>query len=114
MTSMRLAFAGAERAAARSRRSKSEVKPLEEATLTEVVQKRRKGYAHRRDHDPERGDVALPGDVHVHAPDRRDQRERQEDDAERGQDPDRLVASVGEHGLVGGLERLDDLLEVLE
>src|SRR6478752_8169619 len=115
MISIRLAFAGAESAAACSRRSKSVVMlPLEEATLTEVVQKTRKGYEHHGDDRPESGDRLLAGDTHVHTPDRRDQRQRQQDHAECGEHAEDLVAAVREDRLVGRLERLDDLLEVLE
>ena len=64
--------------------------------------------------DPEGRRATLAGHADVHAPDARDQRQRQQDDAERGEHAEDLVAAVGEHGLVGGLERLDDLLEVLE
>src|SRR4051794_20641980 len=114
MMSIRFALAGAERAAARSSRSKSDVSPLEEATLPEVVQEARKGYGHDGDDDPEADERLLARHVHVHAPDRRDERQRQQDHAERRQHPEGLVASMGEDGLVGVLERLDDLLEVLE
>src|SRR4051794_39808416 len=114
MTSMRLAVAGAVRAAARSRRSNSEVKPLEEATLPEVVDEGAKSHGHAAEDEPEARDVILPGDADVHPPDRGDQRQRQQDDAEGGEHAEGLVASVGEHRLVGALERLDDLLVVLE
>ena len=59
-------------------------------------------------------DVALAGDVDVHPEDARDEGQRQQDGAEGGEHTEDLVTAVGEHRLVGALERLDHLLEVLE
>ena len=44
--------------------------------------------------DPERERLVLAGDRHVHPVDARDERQRQEDDAGRGQDPERVVQAV--------------------
>ena len=55
-----------------------------------------------------------PGTFGVHAPDRGDERQRQDDDADRGEDAEGVVQAVREDRLVGRLERLDDLLVVLE
>src|SRR5918997_642935 len=115
MISMRLAIAGAVSDAAASRRSKSLVTPdlLEEATLPEVVENGRKGYDHHRYGDREA--VALAeGLGEVHAEHRGDQRQRQQHRADGREDPEDLVAAVGDDRLVGVLERLHDLLEVLE
>ena len=60
------------------------------------------------------GRLALAGHAHVHAPDARDQGQRQDHDAERGEHAQHLVDAVREHRFVGDLERLDDLLVVLE
>ena len=50
----------------------------------------------------------------VHAEDPGDQRQRQEHDAEDGQDPQDVVLAVRDDRLVRVLERLDDLLVVVE
>ena len=55
-----------------------------------------------------------PGTRDVHPEDRRDQRQRQHDHAERRQHAQDVVEAVREDRLVGRLEPLDDLLEVLE
>src|SRR3954469_8924656 len=59
-------------------------------------------------------DGALSRDLYVHAEDARDQGQRQEDEADRGQDAERLVRAVRDRRLVRRLEALDDLLVVLE
>src|SRR5881397_72666 len=69
---------------------------------------------HDRDDDPERADGVLAGDADVHAPDRGDERQREEQDAEGGQHPQHVVEAMREDRLVGVLQALDDLLEVLE
>ncbi len=55
-----------------------------------------------------------PGKIDVHAEDARDQRQRQDRDAEQGQDPQDVGLLVGDDRLVRRLEPLDDLLVVLE
>src|SRR4051812_19412141 len=115
MISMRFAVAGAVSDAAASNRSKSLVTPdlLEEATLPEVVENRPQGYEHHPDNDREA--VALAERLgEVHAEERGDEGEWQQHRAERGEDAEDLVAAVGDDRLVGVLQRLDDLLEVLE
>src|SRR4051794_25764902 len=100
MISMRFAVAGDESAAARSRRSKSLVKPvrcsdavLEEATLAEVVEQAAQRHGHRGDDGPEGDRALLARDPDVHAPDGGDERQRQQDDAEGGEHAEGLVAS---------------------
>src|SRR5690242_16172091 len=100
MISMRFVDCGAVREAARSSRSKSLVTPLEEATLPEVVTEAPEGYAHHHDDDPERVDGPLAGDLDVHPEHARDQGQRQQDDAEGGEDAEEVVGPVGEHRLV--------------
>src|SRR3982751_3303165 len=113
MMSIRFAVAGAVSDAAASSRSKSLVTPdLEEATLAEVRKDGHQGYEHHPDDDSEA--VALAERlIEVHAEQGGDQRQRQQDRAERREDAEDLVAAVGDDRLVGVLERLDDLLEVL-
>ena len=69
---------------------------------------------HEGEHGVEGRRVGLTRHVDVHAPDRRDQRQRQEHHRERGQDPEDLVGAVRDRRLVGLLERLHHLLVVLE
>ena len=66
------------------------------------------------DDDPERVARALARHADVHAPDARDERQRQDDDADRRQRLEDVVDAVREDRLVRRLEALDDLLEVLE
>ena len=58
--------------------------------------------------------VLVEREVHVHPEDAREQGERQDDHAEGGEHPQDLVHPVREHRLVRVLERLHDLLVVLE
>src|SRR4051794_31629451 len=78
----------------------------------------RDGRDEHDDHDAYDGEEAgvrpLAGHVRVHAPDRGYERQRQDDDADRGEDAEGVVQAVREDRLVGRLERLDDLLVVLE
>ena len=66
------------------------------------------------DHDPEALGAALAGDVRVHPEDARDQRERQQDHADDGEKLEPVLLPVRDDRLVRVLERLDDLLVVVE
>ena len=69
---------------------------------------------HRPDDDPEGVARALAGHADVHPPDARDERQRQDDDADRRQRLEDVVDAMRQHRLVRRLQALDDLLEVLE
>src|SRR5215210_5138074 len=69
---------------------------------------------HDREQRPEGVDVALSRHADVHAEEARDQRQRQQDDADDGEELQPVVRLVPDHGLVRVLERLDDLLVVVE
>ena len=55
-----------------------------------------------------------PGKFEIHPEEAGDQRQRQQDDGEDGQDAQHVVLAVRDHRLVRRLERLDDLLVVVE
>src|SRR4051812_22648050 len=84
------------------------------APAPEVVRHAPEQDDHRGQDLPERGGVLLARHTDVHAPDARHEREREDDDRDRGQYPERLVGAMGDLRLVGGLERLYDFLVVLE
>src|SRR5256885_5030697 len=71
-------------------------------------------HQHHPDDDPEGLELALAGDPGVHAPDPGHQRQREEDHREHGEHAQDVVELVGEHRLVGVLERLGRLLVALE
>ena len=58
--------------------------------------------------------VSKPGKCDVHAEDARDQRQRQQDHGEDREEAQDVVLAVRDDGLVRVLERLDDLLVVVE
>src|SRR4051794_21549472 len=87
---------------------------LEPATPAEVEDETDQDQRHQPEDDEEPGGVALVGDPGVHPHDAGDQRQRQDHDADRGQHPEDVVEAVGDHRLVGLLQRLGDLLVVLE
>src|SRR5215203_274737 len=69
-------------------------------------------------HDPEHGEearlVPFARDPGVHPHHARDQGQRQDDHADCGQDPEDAVEAMGDHRLVGLLQRLGDLLVIFE
>src|SRR5436190_3531095 len=69
---------------------------------------------HHPDDDPEGPEPTLARDPGVHAPDPGHQRQREEDHREHGEHAQDVVELVGEHRLVGVLERLGGLLVALE
>src|SRR6266498_568527 len=69
---------------------------------------------HEADNDPESGVGPLAGEADVHPEDARDQRQREDDHAEHRQDPQDVVLPVRDDRLVRVLERLHDLLVVVE
>src|SRR5215212_7833176 len=84
ITSIRRARGERSSAATSARRSSAaEVSttsgPLQEAALAEVRDHADEHHRHEGDHAVERGHVLLARDVDVHAPDRGDQRQWQED-----------------------------------
>src|SRR6266540_2749381 len=87
---------------------------LQEAALAEVADHPDEDDRHDRDDRPEGAHASLERKVHVHPEHAREERQRQDDHAERGQHAQHLVDAVREHGLVRVLERLDHFLEVLE
>src|SRR5690242_13727816 len=87
--------------------------PLQPAALPEEDDQPHEQDQHHARDLPEGGDAALSGDADVHAPDARQQCEREDDDADRGEHPEDVVEAMRDHRLVGLLERLCDLLVVL-
>src|SRR5215211_4812301 len=92
---------------------------LQEAALAEVGGHAHEDGDHHAHGHPEAGcraacGVRSAGQADVHSEDAGEQREREDDHGEGGQYPQHLVDPMREHGLVRVLERLDDLLEVLE
>src|SRR6476469_8583658 len=87
---------------------------LQPAALLEDGDRPDEDDDHHDDDGPEAEDRLLAGYVRVHAEDAGDERERQHDDADRGEHPEGVVQPVADDRLGGGLERLDDLFEVLE
>src|SRR5215216_3792889 len=91
----------------------------EPAAAAEHGQQAAEDRDHEGDDDPEgRADpapgIAAAGKADVHPHDAREEGQREQDDADHGQDTEDVVDPVRDHGLVGDLERLDDLLVVLE
>src|SRR4051794_1795924 len=87
---------------------------LEPAAAAEEREQPAEDHEHEGEHRVEGRRVVLTGHVHVHPPHGRDQRQGKEDHREGGEDADGLRRAVRDGGLVGGLERLHDLLVVLE
>src|SRR6201996_3308071 len=71
-------------------------------------------HEHAAEDDEEGGETVLARHLRVHSPDAGDQGQRQDHDADRGQDAEDVVEAVRDHRLVGLLERLDHLLVVLQ
>src|SRR4051794_18781441 len=69
---------------------------------------------HEADDRPERGGGLEAWEVNVHAEDARDQRQRQQDHGHDGQEAQDVVLAVRDDRLVRVLERLHDLLVVVE
>src|SRR3954447_164610 len=88
--------------------------PLQPAAVAEVAERRGQDGHHYADDDPEGVDRALARHAHVHAPDRGDQREGEQDYAECGEHAQDVVQAVRDHRLVRVLERLHHFLVVLE
>src|SRR5438445_353979 len=80
---------------------------LEPAAFLEPQDHPDQDQEHAADHDVEVGGVALARNLDVHPPDARDQGERKNHDADRGQHAEDVVEAVRDHRLVGLLERLD-------
>src|SRR5919106_299294 len=84
--------------------------PLEPALPAEE----RDGAQEEQCHDGDHGRETGRAEPEVHAEDPGDQRQRQEDDAEHREELEPVVLPVRDHRLVRCLERLHDLLEVVE
>src|SRR5215207_6259549 len=86
----------------------------EPATVTEVAQHPHEHRHHGSDDPPEGADADIEREIHVHPEDARQERERQDHHAEGGEHAQDVVHAMRDHRLVGDLERLHDLLVVLE
>src|SRR6476619_785988 len=97
MTSIRLRWTGAVRAEDSTSRSSSSIAIAavsEPAAAAEVSEHAREQGDNRADKDSEGVDRALAGDADVHAPNARDERQRQDDDADRGERLQDVVDAV--------------------
>ena len=90
------------------------IRALEAQLLAEVGERPQEDRDHSGEHRVEGAQVALARDADVHAPDAGHQRQREHDHADRGQHAQDVVDAVRDHRLVRVLERLDDLLVVVE
>src|SRR5215203_4954092 len=80
----------------------------------EDAEKRDPEDDHQADHDPEPFGAALARDVCVHPEDARDQREREQDHTDDSEKLEPVLLAVRDDRLVRVLERLHDLLVVVE
>src|SRR5436190_17783121 len=87
---------------------------LEPALVPEEREQPEERDDHPGEDHPERPDRVVARETNVHPEEAGDEREREEDHAEDRQQPQDVVLAVREHRLVRVLERLDDLLVVVE
>src|SRR5215211_1882588 len=88
--------------------------PSEPALPAEKAEQPHQQHRHHGDDHPERMSRSLAGERDIHPEEARDDRQRQEHDAEDREHAQDLVLPVRDYRLVRVLERLDDLLVIVE